>query len=73
MSSVPVLSADFYPAMTMFALPFKSWVAVTANGTQINGTFCSDDSFTLQSAVRWVAVFDPKSLRGAVYQYPVGH
>ena len=67
------LSADFYPSMTMFALPFKSWVAVTANGTLLNGTFRSDDSFTLQSAVRWVAVFDPTSLRGAVYQYPVGH
>jgi hypothetical protein len=67
------LSADFYPSMTMFALPFKSWVAVTANGTQLTGTFRSDDSFSLQSAVRWVAVFDPESLRGAVYQYPVGH
>lgn len=31
--------ADFYPSMTMFALPFKSWVAVTANGTEVSGTF----------------------------------
>ena len=59
--------------MTMFALPFKSWLAVTANGTEVNGTFRNDDSFTLQSAIQWVAVFDPESLRGAVYQYPVGH
>lgn len=59
--------------MTMFALPFKSWVAVTANGTEVNGTFRKDDSFTLQSAIQWAAVFDPESLRGAVYQYPVGH
>jgi hypothetical protein len=63
----------FYPSMTMFALPFKSWVAVTANGTEVNGTFLRDDSFTLKSAIQWVAVFDPASLRGAVYQYPVGH
>ena len=57
----------------MFALPFKSWVAVTANGTEARGSFLSDDSFTLKAAIRWAAVFDPVSLRGAVYQYPVGH
>lgn len=61
----------FYPFMTMFALPFKSWVAVTANGTEVNGTFLKDDSFTLKCAIQWAAVFDPTSLRGA--EYPVGH
>jgi hypothetical protein len=55
----------FYPFMTMFALPFKSWVAVTANGTEVNGTFLKDDSFTLKCAIQWAAVFDPTSLRGA--------
>ena len=64
---------DFYPAMTMFALPFKSWVATTSNGTEVSGKFLKDDSFTLESAIQWAAVFDPVSLRGAVYQYPVGH
>ena len=63
----------FYPFMTMFALNFKSWVAVTANGTEVNGTFLKDDSFTLKSAIQWAAVFDPIALRGAVYQYPVGY
>ena len=56
----------FYPSMTMFALPFKSWVAVTANGTEVSGTFLKDDSFTLQSAIQWgkstrnVALFVPR-------------
>jgi hypothetical protein len=67
------MTVYFYSFMTMFALPFKSWVAVTANGTEVNGTFSKDDSFTLESAIQWAAVFDPISLRGAVYQYPVGH
>jgi hypothetical protein len=63
----------FYPCMSMFALPFKRWVAVTANGTQLSGTFSADDSMTLQQDIRWAAVYDEDSARGAVYQYPVGH
>eukprot|EP00041_Stephanoeca_diplocostata_P035001 m.1216586 g.1216586 ORF g.1216586 m.1216586 type:complete len:265 (+) comp24614_c0_seq7:3554-4348(+) len=61
-----------YPCMTMFALPFKQWIAATANGTQVTGVFASDDSFTLRQRVRWVAVYDGVRL-GAVYQYPVGN
>eukprot|EP01052_Picozoa_sp_SAG31_P006979 SAG31_NODE_327_length_17650_cov_18.626574_15_plen_127_part_00 len=57
----------------MFAKPFKQWLAATANGTELRGQFVADDTFTLRSAIRWVAVFDPQTLRGAVYQYPVGH
>ena len=29
----------FYACMTMFALPFKQWVAVATNGTMARGVF----------------------------------
>ena len=58
-----------YPAMTMFALPFRRWIAKATNGSLCAGLFAADDSFSLQADIRWAAVFDDKSL-GALYQYP---
>ena len=63
----------FYPCMSMFALPFKRWVAQLTNGTEMSGVFSSADAMTLQQDIKWVAVYDDDSRRGAVYQYPVGH
>ena len=63
----------FYPCMSMFALPFKRWVAQLTNGTEVSGVFSSDAATALQQDVEWVAVYDDDSHRGAVYQYPVGH
>eukprot|EP00937_MAST-01D_sp_MAST-1D-sp2_P003498 g3498.t1 len=58
-----------YSAMTMFALPFRRWVAKAANGSLCAGQFAADNSFSLQADIRWAAVFDDVSL-GALYQYP---
>ena len=62
----------FYGCMSMFALPFKRWVAQLTNGTEVSGVFSSADNMTLQQDIEWVAVYDDDSRRGAVYQYPVG-
>ena len=61
-----------YPCMTMFAEPYKIWIATLSNGTAVSGTFKSDDSFTLEAGIQWAAVFDGVA-HGAVYQYPAGH
>ena len=63
----------FYGCMSMFALPFKRWVAQLTNGTEVSGVFSSADAMTLQQDIQWMAVYDDDSRRGAVYQYPVGH
>ena len=62
----------FYPCMSMFALPFKRWVAHLTNGTELSGVFSSTDEMTLQKDIEWIAVYDDDSRRGAVYQYQVG-
>lgn len=70
----PVSSVNWlYPAMTMFSLPFKRWVAETADGRQVGGVFLSDGSFSLKENIQWAAVFDDDSGRGAVYQYPFAY
>ena len=67
-------TVDFlYTAMSMFAEDFKEWWAVCANGTIARGNFSDDDAFTLQSDIRWLAVYDHDTHRGAMYQYPNHH
>ena len=61
-----------YPCMTMFAEPYKTWIATLSNGSEVAGTFRSDNSFTLEADIQWAAVFDGVA-HGAVYQYPSGH
>ena len=59
-----------YIAMSMFAEHFKEWWAVCANGTIARGKFSNDNAFTLQRDIRWLAVYDDSTKRGAMYQYP---
>ena len=63
----------FYATMTMFALPYKRWVAQLQNGSLASGVFTFDMSFSLRADIRWAAVFDDASGQGSVFQFPGGH
>lgn len=58
-----------YPCMTMFARPYRQWIAAAANGTELRGHFLADDSMTLNQDIRWAAVFTPGTEKGSLREY----
>lgn len=55
-----------YPFMYCWSPQTESWMAETADGEIVEGTFASDGSWKLGKNVRWTSVFSPKTGVGAV-------
>ena len=70
MHGEPVDMDRMYAFMHCFNNQTQPWLVGLDDGTEVEGEFLDDNSFTLKKDIRWAMVYAPSMEAGIAYAYP---